>query len=54
MRPEDRDVVRAETRALRDDSVRAFSENLCELLRRYQPPKNDDLTIVTLAVLRNE
>lgn len=54
VRPEDRDVVRAETRALRDDSVRAFSENLCELLRRYQPPKNDDLTIVTLAVLRNE
>ena len=54
VREDDRAFVRSELKSFGGGSVREFTNQLCELIRRYQPEKNDDLTLLTLAVLEND
>lgn len=54
VREDDRAYVRSELKSFGGGSVREFTNQLCELIRRYQPEKNDDLTLLTLAVVEND
>ena len=54
VREEDFPFLQKEIKRFSDGNVRVFTNELCESIRRLQPPKQDDLTILTLAVTRNE
>ena len=54
VREEDFPLLQKEIKRFSDGNVRGFTAELCESIRRLQPPKQDDLTILTLAVTRNE
>ncbi len=54
VREEDLPLLEKEVKSFSNGNVRAFTTGLCESIRQLQPPKQDDLTILTLAVTRNE
>ncbi len=54
VRDDDKAFVRSELKSFGGGSVREFTSQLCELVRRYQPEKNDDMTVLTLAVVQND
>ena len=54
VREEDLPLLEKEVKSFSNGNVRGFTTELCESIRQTQPPKQDDLTILTLAVTRNE
>ncbi len=54
VREEDLPFLQKELKGFSGGNVRGFTTELCENIRRLQPEKNDDLTVLTLAVTRNE
>lgn len=54
VREEDKPYLQKELRAFSGGNVREFTTELCENIRRYQPEKQDDLTVLTLAVTKND
>ncbi len=51
---EDLILVERELKFFTNENVRAFTENLSEKIREYQKDKNDDLTLITLLINKNE
>ena len=51
---EDLILVEKELRCFNNENIRAFAENLSEKIREYQNDKNDDLTLITLLLNKNE
>ena len=51
---EDLILVERELKFFNNENVRAFTENLSEKIREYQKDKNDDLTLITLLINKNE
>lgn len=54
VREEDYYPLRKELKGFNGGSVRNFTTEVCEYIRRSQPPKNDDMTVITLALTKNE
>jgi stage II sporulation protein E len=54
VREEDFSIIEREVKYFNNEKVRSFTENLGERIRELQPTKNDDLTIVTLLLLKND
>ncbi len=54
VREEDYYPLRKELKGFGGGSVRNFTTSVSELIRRNQPPKNDDMTVLTLALTKNE
>lgn len=54
VREEDFPFLQKAVKGFSGGNVRGFTTELCESIRRLQPEKQDDLTILTLAVTRNE
>lgn len=54
VREEDFGIIENEIRYFNGEKVRDFTERLSETIRELQPEKNDDLTIVTLAIMKND
>ena len=54
VREEDFSIIEREVKYFNNKKVRSFTENLGERIRELQPAKNDDLTIVTLLLLKND
>lgn len=53
VRSEDYYEIRQSVKAFRGGSVKDFCENLGASVRKKQPEKNDDMTIITLALTKN-
>ncbi len=54
VREEDAPFLQKELKAFSGGNVRGFTTELCENIRRLQPEKQDDLTVLTLAITKNE
>ena len=54
VRDEDFSIIESEIRYFNGEKVRDFTERLSERIRELQPEKNDDLTMVTLAIMKND
>ncbi len=54
VREEDMPFLKKELKAFSGGNVRSFTTELCESIRRLQPEKQDDLTVLTLAITKNE
>jgi len=54
VRDEDFNIIESEIRYFNGEKVRDFTEKLSEKIRETQPEKNDDLTIVTLVLMKND
>ena len=54
VREEDFSIIEREVKYFNNEKVRSFTENLGERIRELQPTKNDDLTIVTLLLEKND
>lgn len=54
VREEDKPFLQKELKSFSGGNVRSFTAELCENIRRVQPEKQDDLTVLTLAVTKNE
>ncbi|MBE6747715.1 MAG: hypothetical protein E7557_00610 [Ruminococcaceae bacterium] len=54
VREEDFCIIEREVKYFNNENVRNFTEKLGEKIRELQPTKNDDLTIVTLLLLKND
>lgn len=54
VREEDFSIIEREVKYFNNERVRVFTENLGEKIRELQPTKNDDLTIVTLLISKND
>lgn len=50
VREEDYYLVRKAIKKFNNGNVRNFTQELCEEIRRYQPNKNDDMTMLTIAI----
>ncbi len=53
VREEDFYVLRNELKNFSGGNVRNFTTDLCETIRRNQPEKNDDMTMLTIAIAKN-
>lgn len=53
VRAEDTGLLKRELKDFEEGNVRNFTTALCENIRRVQPEKNDDMTVLTLAVTKN-
>ncbi len=53
VRNEDMDYLKHALKGFDEGNVRNFTSELCENIRRSQPEKNDDMTVLTLAVTKN-
>ena len=51
---EDLILIEKELRCFNNENVRLFTENLSEKIREYQEDKNDDLTLITLLIDKND
>ena len=47
-------VLKKQLKKFNNGNVRNFTSELCENIRRSQPEKNDDMTVLTLAVTKND
>ncbi len=54
VREEDMPFLQKELKRFFGGNVRGFTTELCENIRRLQPGKQDDLTVLTLAIIKNE
>jgi stage II sporulation protein E len=54
VREEDFYIIEREVKRFNNENVRAFTEGLGEKIREIQAERNDDLTIVTLLLQKNE
>ncbi len=54
VRDEDKPYLKKSLKAFSGDGVRSFTNDVCENIRRYQGENNDDLTVLTLTVTKNE
>lgn len=54
VREEDVPFLQKEVKRFSGGNVRGFTTELCENIRRMQPEKQDDLTVLTLAITKNE
>ncbi len=54
VREEDGGYLKKELKKFNNGNVRNFTSELCENIRRSQPEKNDDMTVLTLAVTKND
>ena len=54
IREEDMPFLKNQLKSFSGGNVRSFTTELCESIRRLQPEKQDDLTVLTLAVAKNE
>lgn len=54
VREDDMAFVRSELKTFSGGSVRDFTSSLCETVRRYQPERNDDMTVFTIAITEND
>jgi stage II sporulation protein E len=50
VREEDYYQVRKELKSFNKGNVRDFTRNLCEEIRKNQPSRNDDMTMITIAI----
>ncbi len=53
VREEDFYILRNELKNFSGGNVRNFTTDLCEKIRRNQPEKNDDMTMLTIAIAKN-
>lgn len=53
VREEDYYLLRNRLKKFTNGNVRNFTTDLCEEIRRNQPPKNDDMTMLTIAITTN-
>ncbi len=53
VREEDFYILRNELKNFSGGNVRNFTTDLCETIRRNQPEKNDDMTMLTIAIAKN-
>ncbi|MBE6815720.1 MAG: hypothetical protein E7522_09800 [Ruminococcaceae bacterium] len=51
---EDLILIEKNLRYFNNENVRTFTENLSEKIREYQEDKNDDLTLITLLINKND
>lgn len=54
VREEDMPFLKNELKKFSGGNVRGFTTELCENIRRLQPEKQDDLTVLTLVIAKNE
>ncbi len=54
VREEDTGYLKRELKRFDNGNVRNFTTELCENIRRSQPEKNDDMTVLTLAITKND
>lgn len=54
VREDDEPYLKKQLKKFNNGNVRNFTAELCENIRRGQPEKNDDMTVVTLAVTKND
>lgn len=54
VRDEDTVLLKRELKKFDSGNVRNFTSDVCETIRRGQPEKNDDMTVLTLAVTKND
>ncbi len=54
VREEDGEYLKKQLKKFNNGNVRNFTGELCENIRRSQPEKNDDMTVLTLAVTVND
>lgn len=54
VRDEDTVFLKRELKKFDSGNVRNFTSDICETIRRGQPEKNDDMTVLTLAVTKND
>lgn len=54
VREEDGSYLQKELKGFSEGNVRGFTAKLCEDIRRLQRGKQDDLTVLTLAITKNE
>ncbi len=54
VREEDYKIIKSELKAFDGGNVRKFTENLSELIKENQPERNDDITVVTVALNSGE
>lgn len=54
VREEDDNYLKKQLKKFNNGNVRNFTAELCENIRRTQPEKNDDMTVLTLAVTKND
>lgn len=50
VREEDTGIIKAELKAFNSGNVREFTNNLATVIRENQPERNDDITVVTVAL----
>lgn len=53
VREEDTDFLKRRLKTFDNGNVRNFTTDICETIRRGQPEKNDDMTVLTLAITKN-
>ncbi len=54
VREDDMPFLQKQLKDFSGGNVRSFTSELCENIRRLQPEKQDDLTVLTLAITKNE
>ena len=54
VREEDEAYLKRQLKKFGNGNVRNFTQELCENIRRSQPEKNDDMTVLTLAITKND
>ena len=54
VREEDLPYLKKSFKDFKGGNIRGFTCELCENIRRYQAEKNDDLTVITLVLTKNE
>ncbi len=54
VREEDKPLLNKALKGFSGGNVRNFTTELCEKIRRFQPEKQDDLTVLTLVLSRND
>ena len=54
VREDDEPYLKKQLKKFDNGNVRNFTAELCENIRRSQPEKNDDMTVLTLAVTKND
>lgn len=54
VREEDEAYLKKQLKKFSNGNVRNFTQELCENIRRSQPEKKDDMTVLTLAITKND
>ena len=54
IRAEDMGYLKRSLKEFRNGSVRNFTTDVCENIRRMQGEKKDDMTVLTLAIIKND